>query len=55
VNVTYVTEVAFVDVTSKIYHACDDLKYSSQEIVSRMVIWADTELKSGAWLWEDKR
>jgi len=30
---TCVTEVALVDITSKFYHTCDDLKYSLQEIV----------------------
>lgn len=54
VNATCVTEVALVDVTSKFYHACDYLKYSSQEIVSRMMFSAVRELKSGVWLWEDK-
>jgi hypothetical protein len=33
VNATCVTEVALVDVTSKFYHTCDDLKYSLQEAV----------------------
>jgi hypothetical protein len=54
VNATRITEVALVDVTSKFYHTCDDLKYSLQEIVSRMVIYADRELKSGVWIWKDK-
>jgi hypothetical protein len=38
VNATLVTKLALLDVTSKFYHLCDDLKHSSQDTVSRMVI-----------------